>query len=129
MSLDGLDSVSLDQLRFGTTLAVSLQDVDRLDVILRAKNSILLNGLNAIDNEPCKEFRVGVDDLAGHGGLSTVDEGFIAEAVDADCELIFDVPAGLAGGNLEASDDVGGVDLKFDEFVGSLEELCSQDDN
>jgi len=85
MSLDGLNGIALNQLRLSTALAMSLQNVDRLDVVLRSKNSFLLDGFNAVNHKSCEKFRVSVDQFARHGGLGSVEKGLLTEALHSDC--------------------------------------------
>lgn len=69
------------------------------------------------------------DKLRGHGSLGSVDEGFAAEGIDGQCEGVLDVLASLLGGHLVTSDDAGRVDLVLDEFVGSLKEFGSKNND
>lgn len=108
---------------------MSLEDVDSLDGVLHTQWRLDLDGVNGIDHQLREELGIGANEFTRHGSLGTVDESVLAELLDRERQLIFDIPAGLLGSNLESLDNVGGVHFHFDELVGTLEQFGSQDDD
>lgn len=129
MSLDSLNSIAVDELTLGAALPVGLEDIDILDVILGSKYRLGFNSLDRADDQVREEGRIRVDKLARHGGPSAVVQSFISEALDSDCELIFDVSACLLGSHFVPHYDASGVHFHFDEFVGSLQQLGGQNND
>lgn len=74
-----------------------------------------------------EENHLRSNDLGRHTGLGSVDEAVASKSVDLDGHLVGNELAGLLAGQSVSCDDGGGVDLVFDQLVGSLEELGSND--
>jgi hypothetical protein len=97
------------------------EDVDVLDVVFGSEDGFLLDGSNGIDDQVGEEVGISVDEFARHGGFGAVEQRLLAQSINCHSQFILDVSACLLGGDLVASDDVGGVDLHLDQFVGSFE--------
>ena len=50
MGLDSLNCISFDELTISAALSMSLENVDRFDIVLSSKNRLLLDGSNRIDH-------------------------------------------------------------------------------
>ena len=123
MGFNGLDGVTSDELALSAALAVRLEDVDGFDVVLdlREEGGFLLDGVDGVYDQASEEVGIGVDQLAGHGGLCAVEEGIDAQRLDGDGQLILDISACLLGGDLISGDDIGWMHFDFDELIGSLQ--------
>jgi len=81
MGFNGLNGITSDELTLSAALTVSLEDIDRFDVILdlREESGLLFNSMDGIYDQAGKEISIGIDQFAGHGGLGAVEKGIIAE--------------------------------------------------
>lgn len=61
---------------------MGLQDVDGLDGVGVTPLAVVhLDGVGGIDDHPGEEFRIGTDQLGGHGGFGCVDQAFFSQFV------------------------------------------------
>lgn len=129
MGLNCLDGVTLDQQTVCAALTVRFEDVDGFDVVLGPEVGFLFDGFDGVNHEVGEEVGVGVDEFAGHGGLGAVQQCFLSEGVHVDCQFVLDIATALLGCDFEAGDDVGGVHLDLNEFVGPFQQFCGQDND
>jgi hypothetical protein len=99
---------------------------------INSLNGVLVSSLHVLDSI---DYHLGVevvlrsDDLGTHAGLGTVDQTVLAHVRHLHAEVLSNVLAGFATGDLVAAHDAGGVELVLDQVVGSLEEFGGHDDD
>jgi hypothetical protein len=146
LTCDGaVESVSLDEYRLGSALAVGLEHVDSLDGVLDLSTGVdRLDREHSVDSHAGEEVTIPArshlvsccsrprfdqsrdsrsDDLAGHARLGHVDEAVLSERINLDGQLLREVPHGLLAREPVPRDDGRGVNLVLDEVVGALEQL------
>lgn len=61
-----LQGISMNELAFGRTLSVSLENIDCLDGVTNSQGTLHLNGVDSIDNQLREELGISTDEFAGH---------------------------------------------------------------
>ena len=56
----------MNELAFGRTLSVSLENIDCLDGVTNSQGTLHLNGVDSIDNQLREELGISTDEFAGH---------------------------------------------------------------
>ena len=111
--------VAVDECGLPGRFAVGLEHVDCLDGIFEA--TLTVTGLDShcrVNNHVGKEITVDGNNLRRHGCSGSSNNAISAQVSSVHCEVVLDVSASFLAGQLVAGNDVGGVDLLLDKFIG-----------
>lgn len=129
VSLYCLNRIPIYQLALSTALPVRFQDVDVFYVVFWAEDRFLLNTTDWVYHQVCEKARIYIDKLARHRSLCAVKQSLLTKTVNRLSKFILNVSARFLSCNLESSNDICGMNFHFYEFVGSLQQLSSKNNN
>ena len=102
-----------------------LDNIDRLDRVFFP----LFHAEDGVDHHFGIEVLFRADDFAAHGGFDTVNETVPAQVIDFEAQIVLDVAASLATGDLVAAHDAGGMQLVVDQLMCFFNKFRSKDDH